>query len=248
MRLIKTLLGGVAAAALATSAHAVVLYQNNFDGNLAVDAGVTGGLTGVTGTTTATTGAWNADGWAGAVLRNNTSGNPASFTTLSLGNLATHSTISMSFLLGLLDSWDGDASGFGPDNLEIWIDGTQVASMTTNTALGSMEDYDGGTELYDEVQLENANSYYSDVLLSMGSAPFMSFAHSASTLTVGIRATGSGWQGSSDEAWGLDNVVLTYDGVRDDVPGVPEPATWAMMILGFGFAGAAMRRRRTLTA
>ncbi len=25
--------------------------------------------------------------------------------------------------------------------------------------------------------------------------------------------------------------------------GVPEPATWAMMILGFGVAGAAVRRR-----
>ena len=28
-------------------------------------------------------------------------------------------------------------------------------------------------------------------------------------------------------------------------PVVPEPATWAMMIAGFGLAGAAMRRRRT---
>jgi hypothetical protein len=26
--------------------------------------------------------------------------------------------------------------------------------------------------------------------------------------------------------------------------GVPEPATWAMMILGFGMIGAALRRRR----
>jgi hypothetical protein len=25
---------------------------------------------------------------------------------------------------------------------------------------------------------------------------------------------------------------------------VPEPATWAMMIIGFGFVGAAMRGRR----
>ncbi|HVF84272.1 MAG TPA: PEPxxWA-CTERM sorting domain-containing protein [Sphingomicrobium sp.] len=28
------------------------------------------------------------------------------------------------------------------------------------------------------------------------------------------------------------------------VPGVPEPETWAMMILGFGFVGAVLRRRR----
>jgi hypothetical protein len=31
-------------------------------------------------------------------------------------------------------------------------------------------------------------------------------------------------------------------------PGVPEPASWAMLIAGFGLTGAAMRRRRTLVA
>jgi|JI102314A1RNA_FD_contig_41_900935_length_614_multi_3_in_0_out_0_1 hypothetical protein len=31
-------------------------------------------------------------------------------------------------------------------------------------------------------------------------------------------------------------------------PGVPEPATWAMMIIGFGAAGSMIRRRRTAIA
>jgi hypothetical protein len=31
-------------------------------------------------------------------------------------------------------------------------------------------------------------------------------------------------------------------------PGVPEPATWALMISGFGLAGASLRRRRELLA
>ena len=30
----------------------------------------------------------------------------------------------------------------------------------------------------------------------------------------------------------------------DPTPGVPEPATWAMMLLGFGAAGVAVRRSR----
>ncbi|WP_068877503.1 PEPxxWA-CTERM sorting domain-containing protein, partial [Phenylobacterium sp. CCH9-H3] len=33
-----------------------------------------------------------------------------------------------------------------------------------------------------------------------------------------------------------------------DITAVPEPSTWAMMIMGFGFAGALMRRRRTALA
>lgn len=40
----------------------------------------------------------------------------------------------------------------------------------------------------------------------------------------------------------LDNVRL--DIIRANVAAVPEPATWAMMIMGFGLIGASMRRRK----
>ena len=43
----------------------------------------------------------------------------------------------------------------------------------------------------------------------------------------------------------LDNVSVTASGIA---AAVPEPATWAMMLIGFGGIGASMRRRRTLTA
>ena len=41
----------------------------------------------------------------------------------------------------------------------------------------------------------------------------------------------------------LNNSVLSG---TLDLPAVPEPATWISMILGFGFAGAALRGRRTV--
>lgn len=53
----------------------------------------------------------------------------------------------------------------------------------------------------------------------------------------------------------LTNILARYQDVAAPgvnsaigvpVPGVPEPATWAMMILGFGLAGSAMRRRRAV--
>lgn len=40
------------------------------------------------------------------------------------------------------------------------------------------------------------------------------------------------------------NVLLA----SDTMPGVPEPATWAMMMLGFGVAGYTMRRRSKVGA
>ncbi|WP_293354147.1 PEPxxWA-CTERM sorting domain-containing protein [Phenylobacterium sp.] len=39
-----------------------------------------------------------------------------------------------------------------------------------------------------------------------------------------------------------------FDNASLDVAAVPEPSTWAMMLLGFGLAGGVVRRRRRLTA
>ena len=44
-----------------------------------------------------------------------------------------------------------------------------------------------------------------------------------------------------DNVQGFSNAVLYTTG---NPPAVPEPATWAMMLLGFGAAGTAMRRSR----
>jgi len=40
----------------------------------------------------------------------------------------------------------------------------------------------------------------------------------------------------------INSPGLGESGTGNAVPGVPEPATWAMMLLGFGAVGAAMRR------
>ena len=43
----------------------------------------------------------------------------------------------------------------------------------------------------------------------------------------------------------IDNVQVNLESMGS---AVPEPATWALMITGFGLAGSALRRRRQLTA
>lgn len=54
--------------------------------------------------------------------------------------------------------------------------------------------------------------------------------------TLTLRYSGN-YQGLGDEGWGVSG--LTVSGA------VPEPASWAMLIVGFGAIGAAARRRRT---
>jgi hypothetical protein len=50
--------------------------------------------------------------------------------------------------------------------------------------------------------------------------------------------------GSEPAGFAIDNLRFGLPGQVVN-PGVPEPASWAMLIAGFGLTGAAMRRRRT---
>ncbi len=53
-----------------------------------------------------------------------------------------------------------------------------------------------------------------------------------------------------DQIMSLDNPARCSLTTRIDwyVQGVPEPASWTMMIAGFGAVGAAARRRRAMAA
>ena len=56
----------------------------------------------------------------------------------------------------------------------------------------------------------------------------------------------NGGVGPGGTAWFTleENLATVQGGVQVAVGGVPEPATWAMMLLGFGGIGMAMRRTR----
>jgi hypothetical protein len=47
----------------------------------------------------------------------------------------------------------------------------------------------------------------------------------------------------TDPSFLIDGASVSYQ-LRDPISAVPEPATWAMMIFGFGLVGGAMRVRR----
>jgi len=66
----------------------------------------------------------------------------------------------------------------------------------------------------------------------VGSTGFANFSN-------GGRATGT------FVAHGVDGAQLLITAVT---PGIPEPAAWGLMIMGFGLAGAALRRRQPVAA
>ena len=43
-------------------------------------------------------------------------------------------------------------------------------------------------------------------------------------------------------------IFIHTDFINESIAAIPEPTTWALMIGGFGLAGAALRRRRAAFA
>ncbi len=231
-----------AAILAAAPAGAQVVYSNDFDGGVVTGPGV--GVTIDNGGESrgALTGTWNANGWKNNFLIN-TSVNPITTTQFNFTGLGAHTSVSLGGVLGLLDSWDSIDGSPAPDYLQVLINGIVVATMTANSASGTTTDPAGGNIIAFHEQVDT-NQFYSDTLVDFTNSPWANFAHSGSTLTVGFRAAGAGWQGGTDESWGLDNFSVTLNNATG---AVPEPATWAMMLMGFGAVGGALRSRRRAT-
>lgn len=78
-----------------------------------------------------------------------------------------------------------------------------------------------------------------DGLTGTGSGSVQQFVAPVGATRLFLGSTdGSGWWNNS----GISTVTITYT-PSGQTPPVPEPATWALMIAGFGLAGFAMRRR-----
>jgi hypothetical protein len=60
-------------------------------------------------------------------------------------------------------------------------------------------------------------------------------AHSSSTLSIEFFASGSGWQGSTDESWAIENLQVTAN---------PVPLPGAFLLFAPGLAGLLAIRKR----
>lgn len=227
-------LGGVAVPAFAAP---LTVYSNDFDSAPVVGGGASASFDAAGGGTQATIAPYSAT--YGSIFRNSSTG----LTELELTNLPSHDSVDVSFMLAFLDSWDSrDGGCCSPDNVDLYLDGTLIHSFTYNNTLGSIKDIGGGTLLAEYVQFDT-NLGWSDTIVDLATDPALNFAHAGSSLRVGLQASGGGWQGGSDEAWGIDNLVVTVNATTPPQVGqVPEPGQ--LGLAGLALAALALGRRR----
>ncbi|HEX2815778.1 MAG TPA: PEPxxWA-CTERM sorting domain-containing protein, partial [Phenylobacterium sp.] len=129
----------------------------------------------------------------------------------------------------------------------------QTLSQLVNIVTGTS--YTFGFDVY---LPQNGANNGNDATLSatVGGLTFADFAASATPATTWMHFAGAGTAaitgpvtfefdfnsfGQPAKDFVVDRV---YFAPTADVGGVPEPATWAMMLVGFGGLGACLRRRR----
>jgi hypothetical protein len=81
--------------------------------------------------------------------------------------------------------------------------------------------------------IDGSTSTFNLPLNANGGVSYFGIVDTTSFTSVSIVNTS---QPGQADAWGIDDISY-------NTSLVPEPATWAMLVMGFGFVGATMRRR-----
>jgi hypothetical protein len=168
---------------------------------------------------------------SGQFLRNATSGNPASGSTLTLANLPAHNSLDIEFLLAIIDSWEGG----GGDGLAVILDGNVVFSESFHADPGSgSQSYtppeggllSSGTDL----GFSSGGAGFFDSVYDMGAEPALQHLyHTNSSVTIEWIAYGGDWSGGDDESWAIDNLRIS---VKQGEHVVPLGSSWRYLDTG----------------
>ena len=164
----------------------------------------------------------------GGNLLQNVSGNilnenPPHATVFTLSNLPAHTSVSINFLLGVLNTWDGNE-----DYLTCRVNGVQVFRNTFAFDSAARQTYYTGAltgrnaqGFWNNYGFDNSwgDSAYNLYLAS----EFHNIPHTSSTLTVEW-FTQAGFNGADNESFGVDQFEVLLHGA------IPEPSS-AMLVL-----------------
>jgi hypothetical protein len=141
----------------------------------------------------------------------------------------------------------GDTTGFGAaqpgqDATFSVKPGTVLTSLSFD--LGSLDDYNTLTFTHNGVAI--AGGTFSGALLANPNPPQGQQSGDENNLREYFTFTAA--DGVNGVVFSSTDPAFEFDNIAASIAGVPEPATWAMMILGFGFVGFMMRSNRQKTA
>jgi uncharacterized protein (TIGR03382 family) len=166
--------------------------------------------------------------------------------SLNLSGLAPHTSLTLSFDLYLIRTWDGSSSGtafdYGNDSFKVAVGNGPVlldktfsngnpAGQSFGPAVNNPQ-FTGAAETYSLGYVVPGSILAEPQVMDSVYKLSYTFAHSADQLTLDF--SGYGLQAMNDESWGLDNVAVSM---------VPEPGVAPMLTMGMLALVWRVRRR-----
>lgn len=122
---------------------------------------------------------------------------------------------------------------------------TDTLSVTLNSVLIFQGTYDLGGGGANVTFVNTGGGSVTPVSNGFFNGGTLTFGNGAVNLLNGSNsitfAYSGGDQGLGDEGWGINSATIDGNAFAG---GVPEPAAWSLMILGFGLVGSALRAER----
>lgn len=171
-------------------------------------------------------------------------------------NSDTNVTFSISGVNALTGNWAGapflgafSFKGLGASDLTATLVGTSTSinAISGGLAAGGCNGNGAGFVCFDASPnlATNVSNLTFDIVANSGT---FNFASTGPHLKIFWSSNGTA-DGNKNKIGDLYSQDIPFSHVTTPpTSAVPEPATWAMMIAGFGLAGAAIRRRRSLVA
>ena len=149
---------------------------------------------------------------------------PYETVTLTLHNLKPHTSMTVSFDLYVLKSWDGNNARYGPDRWRLRVENGPTLLDTTfsnNPKPGvdlSRQNYPvaNSPQQTDAVSTNTLGySFYGDSIYHFT----FNFPHAGDTLILNFSSSLFEGKGTGDESWGLDNVRVSSNSDVGERPG-----------------------------
>jgi RHS repeat-associated protein len=142
--------------------------------------------------------------------------------TLTLGSLPAHSSLTISFDLYIIRTWDGNNTTNGPDHWSLSVAGGPTLLDTTfsnndgqnglpNERQAYPGSYPGASNPPRTGAVANNTLGYKYNGNVIDATYHLTFTFPANSNSVTFKFAGSNLQGVTDESWGLDNVSVTAD-------------------------------------
>jgi len=156
-------------------------------------------------------------------------------TTLTVRNLPAHDHLSVKFLLGLIDSWDGT------ELMQISVDGALVFNHWFQLATGDTTSYHPAPpgailSMGTNLGFSGCCYYDRDRAYDLGVEPvFLDIPHTADsvqvvwTLSAVSGPAATQWQGGNDESWAIDALSVEVSTQNVDVGDVTAPGRLAVV-------------------